>query len=141
MADKVSKEVRSKNMKSIRSISVLEGLVSKELWRRGLRFRKNSKKLFGKPDISIKKYRVVIFIDSCFWHFCDLHGRYPKSNIEYWEKKLNRNKQRDIEITEYYKNKGWNVLRIWEHQVKKDFDKTIDDILEFIDFAARKKEI
>ncbi|WP_372814288.1 very short patch repair endonuclease [Paenibacillus sp.] len=141
MADKVSKEVRSKNMKSIRSISELEGLVSKELWRRGLRFRKNSKKLFGKPDISIKKYRVVIFIDSCFWHFCDLHGRYPKSNIEYWEKKLNRNKQRDIEVTEYYKNKGWNVLRIWEHQVKNDFDKTIDEILEFIDFAARNKEI
>ncbi|MFD1775428.1 very short patch repair endonuclease [Paenibacillus rhizophilus] len=135
MADKVSKEIRSKNMKAIKSISILEGLVSKALWRNGLRFRRNAKDLFGKPDISIKKYKVVIFIDSCFWHYCDIHGRYPKSNEDFWKEKFTRNKRRDNEVTEYYKDKDWNILRIWEHQIKQDFDGTIEDIMDFINSA------
>ncbi|SFE68223.1 T/G mismatch-specific endonuclease [Paenibacillus algorifonticola] len=133
MADIVSPETRSKMMKSIRSVSKLESLVSKELWKQNIRFRKNSKKLFGKPDISIKKYKIVIFIDSCFWHYCDLHGRYPKSNLEYWEKKITRNKLRDEKVTLYYSSNGWNILRIWEHQLKDDFDQTLGQIYSFIE--------
>ncbi|SDO58226.1 T/G mismatch-specific endonuclease [Paenibacillus sp. yr247] len=132
MTDMVSKETRSKMMKSIRSISKLENLVSKELWNKGLRFRRNSRSLLGTPDISIKKYKVVIFVDSCFWHYCDIHGRYPKSNREYWDQKIRKNKQRDLDVTSSYKNKGWNILRIWEHQLKGDFDQTIEQIQHFI---------
>ncbi|WP_356948169.1 hypothetical protein [Fictibacillus fluitans] len=72
-------------MRSIKSVSKLEEIVSKELWRRGFRFRRNVKDLFGKPDFAIKKYKVVIFIDSCFWHNCPVHGHLPKTNVEYWQ--------------------------------------------------------
>lgn len=68
MADKIPKEIRSKNMSAIRSTHTKhEDMVTKELWKRGIRFRKNTADLKGKPDISIKKYKIIIFIDSCFW--------------------------------------------------------------------------
>jgi DNA mismatch endonuclease, patch repair protein len=112
MTDVMSDEQRRKNMQAIKSISKLEGLVTKGLWKRGLRYRRNSKNLFGKPDISLNKYKVVIFIDSCFWHCCPLHGNMPKANQDFWEKKLNRNKERDEEVNKYYVEKGWNIKRI-----------------------------
>ena len=96
--------------------------------------------MFGKPDISIQKYKIVIFIDSCFWHVCPLHGNQPKSNQEFWEKKLLRNQQRDIEVNEYYSSHGWNVKRIWEHEIKKDFYAVIDDISQFINNIKKSKE-
>ncbi|WP_378210808.1 very short patch repair endonuclease [Anoxybacteroides rupiense] len=133
MPDIFSKETRSKIMRSIRSKTKLEDLVCRELWRRGIRFRRNSKDLLGKPDISIKKYKIVIFIDSCFWHYCPIHGHFPKSNSEYWEKKLNRNIQRDEKVNSYYQDNDWNLLRIWEHQIKDDFSETIDHIVQFIE--------
>ena len=68
-------------MQAIKSKSKMEDLVAKELWKRNIRYRRNVKTLFGKPDIAIKKYKVVIFIDSCFSHHCPLHTRMPKSNI------------------------------------------------------------
>lgn len=128
----MSKEQRRKNMQAIRSISKLEGIVSRELWKRGLRFRKNTKDLYGKPDISIKKYKIVIFIDSCFWHCCPLHGNMPKANREFWKKKLNRNKERDEEVNSYYAKNGWHIKRIWEHDIKEDIDKAVNDIINFI---------
>ncbi len=132
MTDVMSDEQRRKNMQAIRSISKLEGIVTKELWKRGLRYRRNSKNLFGKPDISLKKYKVVIFIDSCFWHCCPQHGNMPKTNQEFWEKKLNRNKDRDKEVNKYYIERGWNIKRIWEHEIKDNLNKTIDDVIQFI---------
>ncbi|KWX73549.1 very short patch repair endonuclease [Paenibacillus jilunlii] len=140
MVDTVSRETRSKMMKSIRSVSKLESMVSKDLWQRGLRFRRNTKALPGRPDISIIKYKIVLFIDSCFWHYCDIHGHYPKSNIEYWEKKIARNKQRDAEITSYYMTNEWNILRVWEHQLKEDYDQTIEHIYKFIIKAKNSKD-
>ncbi|WML48482.1 hypothetical protein RCG23_25190 [Neobacillus sp. PS3-34] len=65
-------------------------------------FRKNDKSLFAKPDISIKKYKGVIFIDSCFWHLCPIHGHRPKSNQVYRDKKLNRNILREAKVKECY---------------------------------------
>ncbi|WP_025851539.1 very short patch repair endonuclease [Paenibacillus ehimensis] len=133
MVDKISPEARSRNMSAIRSTHTkIEDKVSRELWNRGIRFRRNVKKLKGKPDIAIKKYKIAIFIDSCFWHSCPEHGHIPKSNTDFWIEKLNRNKQRDISTTQYYRDIGWNVLRIWEHQIKNDFDGTIASIVEFI---------
>ena len=129
-----TKEQRSKNMKAIHSKNTkMEVLVSKYLWNNGIRFRKNVKDLFGKPDIAIKKYKVVIFLDSCFWHKCPEHFIKPSTNIEFWENKITTNVARDLKVNEYYKNKGWHVLRIWEHEIKKDFNNTMQKILNFIE--------
>ncbi|MED4582506.1 very short patch repair endonuclease [Brevibacillus choshinensis] len=139
MADMFTKEQRSKNMKAIRSKgSTLERKVTHELWRRGYRFRKNVRKLLGNPDIAIQKYQIVIFIDSCFWHSCPVHGNSPTSNVGYWEKKLNRNVERDIEVTNSYLKKGWKILRVWEHEVKNDFEGALKKIANFIDQSKRK---
>lgn len=139
MPEKITKEQRSKNMKAIKSQSMLENAITKALWRKGFRFRKNAK-MFGKPDISIKKYKIVIFIDSCFWHCCPIHGNMPKSNQEYWTKKLARNVSRDKEVNQYYQENGWKVMRIWEHEFKQDFDAAVDSIADFIKTKTVLKE-
>lgn len=128
-------------MKAIRSQSKLENQFTKALWQRGYRFRKNAKSLFGKPDISIQKYKIVIFIDSCFWHVCPIHSNKPKSNQEYWEKKLLRNQQRDKEVNEYYIRNGWHVKRIWEHEIKQDLNSAVNDISNFIDTVRKESQV
>ncbi|GAM12155.1 MULTISPECIES: very short patch repair endonuclease [Mesobacillus] len=132
---------RSKIMSSIKAVSKLESLVTQELWKKGLRFRRNVRGMVGTPDIAIKKYKVVIFIDSCFWHFCPIHGKMPKSNIDFWKKKLERNQERDKEHTQFYLQKGWHILRIWEHEIRQDFDKTIEKIATFIEDAKSVEAI
>lgn len=138
MTDNLTKEQRRKNMKAIKSISKLEKIVSSELWSKGYRFRRNSNDLYGKPDISIKKYKVVIFIDSCFWHQCPIHGNMPKTNVEFWKNKLARNTERDKEVDRYYLEKDWNIKRVWEHEVKDNLKKVIDNLSTFIEFAKQK---
>lgn len=140
MADKISKERRSENMRAIRSVSKLENEVTKELWRLGIRFRKNVKAMLGKPDISIKRYSVVIFIDSCFWHGCPIHGRIPKSNVDYWNEKILKNKERDLRINNYYSELKWNLLRIWEHEIRQDYAGTINKIIDFINASKHMED-
>jgi DNA mismatch endonuclease, patch repair protein len=137
MVDKITPEQRRKNMQAIKSESKLEDLVAKELWKRNIRYRRNVKTLFGKPDIAIKKYKVVIFIDSCFWHSCPLHMTMPKSNIEFWEKKLNRNRERDAEVNLFYKENGWHIVRIWEHEIEENLDLVVEGIINMINEAKR----
>lgn len=132
MADIMSKEQRSKTMGAIRAQSKLENIFSKSLWRRGLRYRKNVRKLKGTPDVVIQKYKIVIFVDSCFWHGCPVHFKRPKSNQEFWDKKIARNRERDREIDEYYIDKGWNVKHIWEHEIRTDLEGTTDETMKFI---------
>jgi len=139
MVDVMTKEQRRKNMQAIRSQSKLENQVSRELWKRGIRFRKNDKSLFGKPDISIKKYKLVIFIDSCFWHVCEMHGNRPKSNQEFWDKKLTRNKERDAEVKEYYSRNQWHFKRVWEHEIKEDLNQVVDNLVAFIKQAKESR--
>lgn len=131
MAD-MSKEKRSKTMRAIKSVSQLENRVTKALWQKGFRIRKNAK-LFGKPDLSIKKYKIAIFIDSCFWHVCPIHSNKPKTNQEYWIKKLERNQERDRKVNEYYLEREWHLLRIWEHELKEDFEGTVEKIAGYIE--------
>ena len=131
--DKITKEQRSKNMAAIKSKSNLEDIVSKKLWSRGVRFKRNVRSLKGTPDIAIRKYKLVIFIDSCFWHCCPEHGNIPKSNINYWMKKLCRNKERDREVTDYYHMQNWVILRFWEHEIKQDLDGVIDVIINYLE--------
>lgn len=138
MTDKITLEQRRKNMQAIKSKSKLEDLVARELWKRGIRYKRNVKTLFGKPDIAIQKYRVVIFIDSCFWHSCPVHGNIPKSNVEYWNKKLERNRIRDEEVNDFYKRKNWHILRIWEHEIRDNPDLTIQNIINVISEGKRE---
>lgn len=135
MTDKITTAQRRKTMQAVKSISKLEDLVAKELWNRNIRYRRNVKNLLGKPDIAIKKYKIVIFIDSCFWHHCPLHGRVPKSNVDFWENKFKRNLERDGKVNAFYMENGWHLLRVWEHDLKSNFELTIGKIIEFINDA------
>ncbi len=137
MSDIMSKEQRSKTMSKIKAKSKLEDIFASALWRRGLRFRRNVRTLKGTPDIAIKKYRLVIFVDSCFWHVCPEHFKLPKTNQEFWDKKFKRNMERDREIDYYYNCKGWYVKHVWEHEIRSDLEKAVDDTIGFI---SRAKE-
>ena len=121
MADNHSKEVRSMNMSHIRSKnSKPEEQVRKYLFSRGLRYRKNVKKLPGCPDIVLTKYKTVVFVNGCFWHHHDCGSFvWPSSNVEYWHNKINRNVERDAQNTVLLSEQGWKVLTIWECQLKK----------------------
>ena len=118
MADKFSRQKRSEIMSKVRNKdSKIEILLRKELWRNGFRYRKNSTKYFGKPDIVLPKYKTVIFVDSCFWHGCKRHGTVPQTRREFWENKITRNKARDKEVVRFYKKEDWNIIRVWEHDI------------------------
>jgi len=133
MTDTVSKKKRSEIMSKIRSKdSKIEIAFRKTLWSEGFRYSKNSSKYFGKPDLILKKYKIVIFLDSCFWHGCKKHCRMPATNKKYWTEKIERNKQRDKEVNKYYKRLGWKIFRIWEHEIQKNFDKVTSRIIKFL---------
>jgi DNA mismatch endonuclease (patch repair protein) len=120
MTDTVSKKKRSEIMKAVRSKDTkMEISFRKALWKKGLRYRKNPAGYFGKPDIVLKKHKMVVFLDSCFWHGCRKHCRLPATNKKYWINKIERNKKRDKEVNKYYKKLGWQILRIWEHEIEK----------------------
>lgn len=99
--------------------SKLEIDFRKNLWRKGFRYRKNVSSYFGKPDLVLKKYKTVIFIDSCFWHGCKKHCKLPTTRKKWWAEKIENNKQRDKEVNRHYKALGWNVIRLWEHNLKR----------------------
>ncbi len=118
--DTVSKKKRSEIMSRVRSRdSMMEIVFRKELWRRGFRYRKNSKKYLGKPDIVLPKHKTVIFLDSCFWHGCKKHCRFPETRATFWKEKIVRNKARDRLVNRNYKKTDWKIVRIWEHDLKK----------------------
>ncbi len=122
MADNHSKEVRSKNMSHIRSTNTKpEEIVRKYLFSQGFRYRKNVKELPGCPDIVLPKYHTVIFVNGCFWHKHDCpRFRWPSSNTEYWTPKIQRNCERDKQNTATLQSQGWNVIVVWECQLKKN---------------------
>ena len=122
MADNHTKEIRSKNMSHIRSTnSKPEEIVRKYLFSQGFRYRKNVRKLPGCPDIVLPKYHTVIFVNGCFWHKHDCpRFVWPSSNQEYWRPKILRNVERDKRNIELLEKLGWNVLVVWECELKKD---------------------
>lgn len=123
MADNHSKEIRSYNMSQIRSKNTKpEEIVRKYLFSKGFRYRKNDKRYPGRPDIILPKYKTVIFVNGCFWHMHDGCPQFvmPKSNIEYWKPKLERNKRHDIENKIALEKQGWKVIVVWECDLKKD---------------------
>jgi DNA mismatch endonuclease (patch repair protein) len=120
---------RSYNMSRIHSKDTKpELIVRKYLWNLGYRYRKNDKRLPGTPDIVLKKYATVIFIHGCFWHGHE-HITWPKTNAEFWRKKIERNRQRDEEDKQKLKSMGWSVMTIWECQLtKKKREHTLREI-------------
>lgn len=120
--DRHSKETRSYNMSQIRATETKpEETVRKYLFSRGLRYRKNVKTLPGKPDIVLPKYKTVIFVNGCFWHG-HTNCRYfvmPKTNTKFWGEKIKTNIARDNHVSENLSAHGWNVLTVWECELKK----------------------
>ena len=136
MTDNHTKEIRSYNMSQIRSKnSKPEETVRKYLFSKGLRFRKNDRRYPGHPDIVLPKYKTIIFVNGCFWHLHDgcRYAVIPSSNVDYWKPKLERNKERDIKIIEELSERGWNVIVVWECQLRKERkQQTLDDLYENI---------
>lgn len=129
--DNHTPEQRHKNMQAIRSKdSNIELRLRKELWKRGYRYRKNYKKLVGKPDIVFIGKKVVVFCDSEFWHGKDYHASVDriKTNEDYWEKKIKRNIERDKEVSNALQSQGWIVLRFWESEILNNLDDCISKI-------------
>lgn len=130
MADVHTKEIRSKNMRAIKSKNTKPELIlRRELHRRGFRFRLHDKSLPGKPDLVLKKYRTAIFIHGCFWHMHDCRFfRLPKTNSEFWKEKLISNVERDVKSVTSIKKVGFDVIIVWECEIKEDPVKCFDRI-------------
>ena len=132
--DKISKERRSAVMSTIRSrgTKIETDFIQMLRLNTKNRFELNVKALKGKPDITFKKYKLCIFLDSDFWH----GWQYPRwkhlLKNDFWRNKIGANRDRDKRNTSWFRNNGWTVLRIWEHNIKKDLNKEIDKILKVI---------
>ena len=116
-----SKEVRSYNMSRIKGKGTKpEETVRKYLFSRGFRYRKNDKRLPGKPDIVLPKYKTAIFVNGCFWHGHEGCKYYvlPKTNTEFWKTKIERNRERDLDRRIKLRDMGWHVIQFWECQLK-----------------------
>ncbi len=120
MADIVCKEVRSKMMSGIRAKNTKpELIIRKGLFAKGLRYRLHDKKLPGKPDLVFPKFRVVLFVNGCFWHghACDLF-KIPSTNSDFWKNKIGTNQANDEKNKELLLAAGWRVVTIWECAIK-----------------------
>ena len=120
---KKTREQISNNMRRIRNKdSEIEVLLRKELWNRGLRYRKNVNRICGKPDIAFIGKKIAVFCDSEFWHGYDWESRKKdiQSRQEFWIPKIERTIQRDLEMTEKLESDGWIVLRFWGKEIKKN---------------------
>lgn len=136
MADVHTKEIRSYNMSRIKGKDTKpELLVRKYLFSKGLRFRKNDKRYPGHPDVVLPKYKTVIFVHGCFWHFHEgcKYAVMPSSNVEFWKKKLYDNRNRDHRNQAALTEMGWNVIVIWECQLKKvQLEQTLSNLYKQI---------
>jgi DNA mismatch endonuclease Vsr len=121
--DKLTKEQRQKNMRAVKSRgSKIELKLDKAMWKRGLRYRKNDKTVFGRPDFTFKKFKVAVFCDSEFWHGKDweIKKHEHKSNIKFWHQKIERNIERDKEVNNKLSKSGWKVIRFWGKEIEND---------------------
>ena len=127
---------RSELMRKIKSKDTKpEKKLRELLWGLGIRYRKNVKKLPGAPDIVLRRYKLVIFVDGEFWHGYNWEEKKDKikSNRGFWIPKIERNMQKDKSVDQYYSEKGWAVMRFWEHEIKKEFGACAEQILKYID--------
>ena len=128
--DKLTPQQRHKNMAAIRGKNTRpELIVRKGLWKRGFRYRLNHKRLIGHPDLVLRKYRTCIFVNGCFWHGHEGCSKIPNTNREFWEAKIRRNKERDIETQKELAKMGWHCITVWECELKPNVrEKTLDSL-------------
>ena len=132
MTDVMTPSQRSRCMSKIRNKDTKpEILLRKRLWAQGLRYRIGYG-LIGNPDIVFVSKKVVIFVDGCFWHKCPMHYKQPKTNVNFWREKINKNVERDQKVNQELENRGWTVLRIWEHELTKAPDGAIEKIMKVL---------
>lgn len=136
MTDIHSKETRSYNMSQVKARDTKpELIVRRFLFSNKLRYRLYDKKLQGKPDIVLRKYKTIIFIHGCFWHGHEncKYSALPKTRIEFWSDKIESNKNRDKKNIDQLKSGGWNVLIVYECELKKGKQEhTLNNILSNI---------
>jgi len=121
--DNLTTEQRRKNMQAIKaSDTKAEILLAKSLFKKGYRYRKNNKSVFGKPDLTFKKIKLAVFVDGEFWHGKDWEERKEniKSNRDYWIPKIERNINRDHTVNTELLKEGWTVMRFWAKEVEKN---------------------
>lgn len=132
MPDFLSKEDRSIRMSQIHSASTKPELKLRHaLWHLGFRYRVNDKRLPGKPDIVLPKYRTVIFVHGCFWHGHKDCPNYtvPKTHTDFWTAKIARNQERDQDTWRQLEAKGWAVIIVWECELKRNrLSETIESV-------------
>ena len=135
--DKLTKEQRHKCMAAIKSKNTKpELIVRRFLFKRGFRYRLNHPRLPGHPDIVLRKYKTVVFVNGCFWHGHDCRfASTPKSNTMFWTNKINRNKSRDKQTIDKLTQMGWNAITVWECQLKSD---TRDITLNSLELTLNK---
>lgn len=128
--DNLTKEQRKKNMRNIRSINTVpERLIMHKFRRKKIYFAKYVNTIIGKPDIVFRRKQVIIFIDSDFWHKNPKRFIMPKSNKKYWKTKIEHNVNRDKEVNRQLRKDNWEVIRIWEYDIKHNIDKCIKKVL------------
>lgn len=134
--DRITPEKRSKIMSAIRSKDTkVEKILRSELFKRGLRFRKHYP-IKGKPDIVFPTERIAIFVDGDFWHGREWRKLKPKLKNDYWISKIKGNRKRDRRNTYRLKKEGWKVIRLWEYDVRKNYQKCVGKIMK----ARRKND-
>jgi len=136
--DKFTKEERSRVMGAIKSKDTTEELLlRKALWHRGHRYRKNNKKVFGRPDITFSKYKIAVFVDGEFFHGWNWETRKHriKSNHDYWLPKIEKNITRDKQVNESLQSDGWKVLRFWGNFIRKNLETCVQSIENEIEKA------
>lgn len=133
--DVLTKEQRRKNMQAIKSNgSKDEVLLAKALWKRGLRYRKNNKTVFGKPDLTFKRYKLAIFVDSEYFHGKDWNTEKHriKTNRTFWWTKIEGNMKRDEAVNEHLIHNGWKVLRFWSGEIRKNLAYCVTEIEQIL---------
>lgn len=132
MTDTMSPSQRHYCMANIHSSGTKpEMLVRHWLWNHGYRYRLNVKGIPGKPDIVMRRYHTAIFVNGCLWHGHEncFNYRKPKSNIEFWEKKITRNQERDQKNYRTLQENGWQVIVVWECQLApKRIEQTMSNV-------------
>ncbi|RTY89489.1 very short patch repair endonuclease [Flavobacterium sp. RSP46] len=126
--DFLSIDERRKRMQSIKSRATKDEIrLAKALWHLGYRYRKNNKTIFGTPDLTFKKFKIAIFVDSEFFHGKDWETQKDrvKTNTEFWQKKIERNMQRDIEVNNYLESQNWKALRFWSAEIEKNLEECV----------------
>ena len=139
--DILSPKQRSLLMSRVKGTETgIEVRLRKQIWKAGFRYRKNHMVEGIKVDLAFPRHRLVVFIDGCFWHGCPLHYTIPVTREDFWRSKLRANVERDRRQTLFLEQKQWRVLRIWEHEVKKETEKIAERICRFLGNGGRPKK-